>query len=53
MRRWYIYPNREADTDWMDRYQTVKAGVCFRGLLPKILGSSSRAKSTEFKLEVG
>ena len=39
MRRCFIYRNREPDTDWMNRCQTVKAWVCFRRLLPKILGS--------------
>ena len=29
-------------THWMNRYLSAKAWLCFRGLLPRILGSSSQ-----------
>ena len=42
VRSCYIYSNWGLDTDWMDQCQTTKAWMCFQGLLPKILGSSSQ-----------
>ena len=41
--------NQGSDVDWMERYQTVKARVCFQGLLSKIL----RRLSQFYEIQTG
>ena len=39
--------NQGSDIDWMERYQIVKARVSFRGILSKILRSSSQFNESQ------